>query len=190
MISGQCMKVGDVVRTLNGLSVQIEDTDMEGRLLLADALVYGQSIFKPSLVIDVATLTRGVLLATGGGAFGCFSNSSEAWRALRRAGAHCGDRAWRFPLWHYYTAQITDDPSVDLRNKGSGTATPCLGAAFLKQFVCGPWLHLDITGVGKLARAAPPYLPPRRMAGRPARTLAALLRDAATASPETKPGGC
>lgn len=177
MVSGQCMKVGDVVQALNGLSIQIENTDMEGRLMLADALVYGQAVHKPSLVIDVATLTHGVLLGTGGGAFGCFSNVGALWERAREAGAAAGDRPWRLPLWDYYHRQITDDPSVDLRNKGSGKATPCLGAAFLKRFVCCDWLHWDITGVGKVGhRQAPPYLHARRMTGRPTRTLAALLR--------------
>ncbi|XP_028177301.1 cytosol aminopeptidase-like, partial [Ostrinia furnacalis] len=85
----------------------IEDTDMEGRLMLADALVYGQALHRPALVVDVATLTHGVLLATGGGAFGCFSNSARAWACLRRAGALTGDRPWLFPLWSYYQRQIT-----------------------------------------------------------------------------------
>ncbi|XP_068617233.1 cytosol aminopeptidase-like [Battus philenor] len=178
LISGQCMKVGDVVRALNGTHIQIEDTDMEGRLMLADALVYGQAAYRPALVVDVATLTRGILLATGGGAFGCFSTGDEAWGALQHAGALSGDRPWRFPLWHYYQRQLTDDPSVDLRNRGSGTATPCLGAAFLRNFVCGEWLHLDVTGVGKLPHAAaPPYLRRKRMSGRPTRTLAYFLAE-------------
>ncbi|XP_052740865.1 cytosol aminopeptidase-like [Bicyclus anynana] len=182
MVSGQCMKVGDVVRALNGLSLQIEDTDMEGRLALADALVYGQMQYKPSLVVDVATLTRGVLLATGGGAFGCFSNSERAWAAMRDAGAATGDRPWRFPLWDYYQRQIDNDCAVDLRNKGSGMATSCIGAAFLKNFICGDWLHVDMTGVGRVTRAGPaPYLAPRRMSGRPTRTLVALLAAAADA---------
>ncbi|KAI5631060.1 cytosol aminopeptidase family, catalytic domain-containing protein [Phthorimaea operculella] len=172
MVSGQCMKVGDVVRALNGLSIQIENTDMEGRLMMSDALVYGQARHKPALVIDVATLTHGVLLATGGGAFGCFTNSEAAWRLVQASGARSGDRAWRFPLWSYYHNQLTNDMSVDLRNKGSSKAAPCLGAAFLRNFVCGDWVHWDITGVGKLAHApAPPYLDPRRMTGRPTRTL-------------------
>ncbi|XP_049872921.1 cytosol aminopeptidase-like [Pectinophora gossypiella] len=180
MISGQCMKVGDVVRALNGLSIQIEDTDMEGRLLMADALVYGQALHKPALVVDVATLTHGVLLATGGGAFGCFSNSEELWRAVRAAGAHAGDRPWRFPLWRYYQDQLTNDVSVDLRNKGSSKATPCVGAAFLRNFVCGDWVHMDIAGVGKLSHApAPPYLDTRRMTGRPTRTLVHFLQGLA-----------
>ncbi|CAB3246666.1 unnamed protein product [Arctia plantaginis] len=180
MVSGQCMKVGDIVKALNGLSIQIENTDYEGRLMMADALVYGQAIYKPSLVIDVATFTQGVLMATGGGAFGCFSNSERAWAAARAAGARCGDRPWRFPLWKYYQKQITNEPSVDLRNKGSGHATPCLGAAFLRNFICGDWLHMDITGVGKVAHfVAPPYLDPRRMTGRPCRTLTTLLENIA-----------
>ncbi|XP_026318829.1 cytosol aminopeptidase-like isoform X2 [Hyposmocoma kahamanoa] len=183
MISGQCMKVGDVVKTLNGLHVTIENTDMEGRLMLADALVYGQAVYKPSLVIDVATLTHGVLLATGGGAFGAFATSEEAWGALRHAGADSGDRPWRFPLWKYYLTQVTNEAAVDLRNQGSGRSTPCLGAAFLSNFVCCDWLHLDITGVAKLAHSiAPPYLDPLRMTGRPARALMYLLHDLSLSS--------
>ncbi|XP_075975184.1 cytosol aminopeptidase-like [Anticarsia gemmatalis] len=181
MVSGQCMKVGDVVQALNGLSIQIENTDFEGRLMMADALVYGQAVYKPSLVVDVATFTKGVLMATGGGAFGCFSNNDSAWRVVRRAGALSGDRPWRFPLWQYYHAQISNDPAVDLRNKGSGHATPCLGAAFLKNFICGDWVHMDITGVGKVAHfVAPPYLDPRRMTGRPCRTLTTMLTHIAS----------
>ncbi|XP_053604779.1 cytosol aminopeptidase-like [Plodia interpunctella] len=179
MISGQCMKVGDVVRALNGVNIQIEDTDMEGRLMLADTLVYGQTIYKPALIIDVATFTRGVLLATGGGAYGCFSNNEAAWRVLQRAGARAGDRPWRFPLWGYYRRQLVDDPSVDLRNKGSGSATSCLGAAFLQRFVCCDWMHVDVTGVGKVAHSAPPYLRKHRMSGRPTRALALALEDIA-----------
>ncbi|KAJ8723080.1 hypothetical protein PYW08_002992 [Mythimna loreyi] len=183
MVSGQCMKVGDVVTALNGLSIQIENTDMEGRLMMADALVYGQSVYKPSLVVDVATFTHGVLMATGGGAFGCFSNSEEAWHAVQCAGALAGDRPWRFPLWHYFHKQITNEPSVDLRNRGSGHATPCLGAAFLKNFICSDWVHMDITGVGKVAHSwAPPYLDTRRMTGRPTRTLAVMIQQIATNS--------
>ncbi|CAG9136515.1 unnamed protein product [Plutella xylostella] len=177
MISGQCMKVGDMVRALNNLSIQIEDTDMEGRLVLADALLYGQAAHRPALVLDVATLTHGILLATGGGAFGAFTNHAGLWGALRAAGGGAGDRPWRLPLWGYYQRQITNEPAVDLRNKGSGLATACLGAAFLKNFVCGDWLHLDITGVGKLAHSQPPYLDQRRMTGRPARTLIYLFEE-------------
>ncbi|VVC96897.1 unnamed protein product [Leptidea sinapis] len=129
MVSGQCMKVGDVVTALNGLTIQV--------------------MYKPSLVIDVATLTHGILLATGGGAFGCFSNSEALWRALQHAGSLTGDRGWRFPLWHYYRQHIHSDPAVDILNRGSGNSTPCIGAAFLQNFICGDWLHLDITGVGK-----------------------------------------
>lgn len=183
MVSGQCMKVGDVVKALNGLSIEIENTDMEGRLMMADALVYGQTLFKPAMVIDVATFTQGVLMATGGGAFGCFSNSEKAWRAVHAAGVVTGDRPWRFPLWNYFHKQITNDPAVDLRNKGSGHGTPCLGAAFLKNFVCCDWVHMDITGVGKVTEwGAVPYLQPRRMSGRPARTLAQLLHQLAACS--------
>ncbi|XP_047990784.1 cytosol aminopeptidase-like [Leguminivora glycinivorella] len=175
MISGQCMKVGDIVPALNGLNIQIEDTDMEGRLMLADALVYGQAKYRPYTIVDVATLTHGIKMATGGGCYGCFSNKEWLWECAKRAGAISGDRPWRFPLWDYYKKQIVDDPSVDLRNRGSGKATPCIGAAFLQQFVCADWLHFDITGVGKLAHDPPPYLCSKRMSGRPTRALTHTL---------------
>ncbi|XP_063381546.1 cytosol aminopeptidase-like [Cydia fagiglandana] len=180
MISGQCMKVGDIVPALNGVNIQIEDTDMEGRLMMADALVYGQARYRPYIVVDVATLTHGIKMATGGGCYGCFANKEWLWDCAKRAGALSGDRPWRFPLWEYYKRQIVDDPSVDLRNRGSGKATPCIGAAFLQQFVCTDWLHFDITGVGKLAHDPPPYLCSKRMSGRPTRALTHTLINIAT----------
>ncbi|XP_032516686.2 cytosol aminopeptidase-like isoform X1 [Danaus plexippus] len=183
MVSGSCMKVGDVLRALNGLTMQVECTAQAGRLTLADALVYGQAKHRPSLVIDLASLTRGVQLATGSAAFGVFSSSGEAWAALAQSAARAGDRGWRLPLWSYYRSMIDDDPSVDLRNRGPGTAAPCVGAAFLKNFVCAPWLHLDVSGV---SRGGTPYLPAPRAAGRPARTLAEFLTAAGTASANVK----
>ncbi|XP_041980298.1 cytosol aminopeptidase-like [Aricia agestis] len=186
MISGQCMKVGDVVTALNGLSIQIEDTDNEGRLMLADALVYGQALYKPRMLLDVATLTRGMQLATGEGAFGVFVNSPGPWAGIRRAGAATGDRPWLFPTWHFFEKRITDDPAVDLRNRGSGKASACKAAAFLKKFVCTDWMHMDVSGVGRMARNAPPYLRPGRMSGRPTRTLASYLMHAGE-QPEQQP---
>ncbi|CAG9562789.1 unnamed protein product [Danaus chrysippus] len=183
MVSGSCMKVGDVLRALNGLTMQVECTAQAGRLTLADALVYGQAKHRPSLVIDLASLTKGVQLATGSAAFGVFSSSGEAWTALAQSAARAGDRGWRLPLWTYYRTMIDDDPSVDLRNRGPGTAAPCVGAAFLKNFVCAPWLHLDVSGV---SRGGTPYLPAPRAAGRPARTLAEFLTAAGTASANVK----
>lgn len=94
--------------------------------------------------------------------------------------------SWRKNTTSFFTNIIwiiSDDPGVDLRNKGSGHATPCLGAAFLRNFICGDWIHMDITGVGKIAQfVAPPYLDPRRMTGRPCRTLIVLLSSIAQAS--------
>ncbi|XP_045449933.1 cytosol aminopeptidase-like [Melitaea cinxia] len=180
LVSGRCLKPGDVLPALNGLHVQVEDTDLESQLLLADALVYGQTVYKPSLVVDVACLTQGVPAATGGGAAAVVGNSARAWGALAAAGAREGDRPWRLPLWEYYRRQLVDDPAVDLRNKGSGTATICKGAAFLRHFVCGDWLHIDTSGV---RRGGAAYLRAERASGRPTRTLAAFLEDAAAAAP-------
>ncbi|XP_050348635.1 cytosol aminopeptidase-like isoform X1 [Nymphalis io] len=175
LVSGHCLKPGDVLPALNGLHMQVEDTDLESQLMLADALVYGQAIYKPSLVIDVASL------APVGASNACacvFTNSEHVYRGARDAGARTGDRLWRLPLWDYYRRQVRDDPAVDLRNKGSGTATICKGAAFLKHFVCGEWLHVDTSGV---RAGGAVYLRHGRAAGRPARTIAAFLADAALA---------
>ncbi|CAH2084379.1 unnamed protein product [Euphydryas editha] len=182
LVSGRCLKPGDVLPALNGLNMQVEDTDLESQLLLADALVYGQTMYKPSLVIDVACLTQGIPPATGGGAVAVLGNSAHAWDALVEAGARTGDRPWRLPLWDYYRRQVVDDPAVDLRNKGSGTATICKGAAFLRHFVCGEWLHVDTSGV---SRGGAVYLRRERASGRPARTLAAFLQAAAGSERDT-----
>lgn len=186
MPSGMAMKVGDVVMGLNGKSVRIEDTDNDGRLLLADALVYGQSTYKPRLVIDVATETSGIKAALGSSAAGVFSNSHSMWKQIRKAGIVSGDRVWRMPLWKFFTNNVTQNRTVDVANKGVGKGSACLAAAFLKEFItCVDWMHVDIEGVGmKCYDKAYPYYRKGRMTGRPTRTLIQLLYQ--LACPEKK----
>lgn len=177
MPSGMAMKVGDLVCGMNGKTIKIDNTDHEGRLMLCDALIYGQQVYKPNLIIDVSTETRGVTAALGSGASGVFSNSHTMWNEIRKAGSITGDRVWRLPLWKYYTRNVTSQKSADLTNQGLGKGSPCLAAAFLQEFiVCVDWLHLDISGTGMRCHdKVYPYLKKGRMTGRPTRTLIQLL---------------
>lgn len=177
MPSGMAMKCGDVVMGMNGKSIMITDTDNEGRLILADALVYGQTVYKPRLIVDVASLTPGVRSALGSAASGVFCNSQTMWSQVRKAGVITGDRVWRLPLWKFFTDKVTRYRSHDVNNKGEGHGSSCLGAAFLNEFVnCVDWIHFDTTGTAfRSDHKIVPYLTKGRMTGRPTRTLIQLL---------------
>lgn len=177
MPSGMAMKCGDIVMGMNGKSIMITDTDNEGRLVMADALVYGQATHKPRLIIDVASLTPGVVRALGSSASGVFCNSQTLWSQVRKAGVITGDRVWRLPLWKFYSKKVTRFRSHDVDNKGLGKGSSCLGAAFLNEFInCVDWIHFDITGVGfQSNHKVYPYLTKNRVTGRPTRTLIQLL---------------
>ncbi|KAK9711693.1 Cytosol aminopeptidase family, catalytic domain [Popillia japonica] len=186
MPSGMAMKCGDLVMSLNGKSIMIQDTDNEGRLCMADALAFGQAQYKPRLIIDLASLTPGIKHALGSAASGVFCNSQTMWSQVRKAGVITGDRVWRMPLWKFFTFKVTDYPSHDVNNRGWGYGDPCLGAAFLNEFLyCVDWIHFDITGVGMKAHdKVYPYLTHGRMTGRPTRTLIQLLYQLACPAPE------
>ncbi|XP_061439421.1 cytosol aminopeptidase isoform X2 [Rhineura floridana] len=170
MPSGKANKPGDVVKAKNGKTIQVDNTDAEGRLVLADALCYAHS-FNPRAIVDAATLTGAMDIALGSAATGVFTNSRQLWNHLYEASILTGDRVWRMPLFEHYTKQITDCQLADLNNIGkyrSGGA--CTAAAFLKEFVTVPhWAHLDIAGVMS-NKDEVPYLR-KGMAGRPTRTL-------------------
>ncbi|CAH1958634.1 unnamed protein product [Acanthoscelides obtectus] len=170
MPSGTATKPGDVVTARNGKSICVDNTDAEGRLILADALCYSADL-KPKWVIDVATLTGAMRIALGNACTGVFSNSDYLYDTLQSAGSKTGDRVWRMPLWKHYSKQICEHPSCDMNNiskKGGGGS--CTAAAFLREFVPEKtdWMHLDIAGVMGPADPAP-YL--SGMTGRPTRTL-------------------
>ncbi|XP_056643884.1 cytosol aminopeptidase-like [Diorhabda sublineata] len=177
MPSGMAMRVGDVIMSLNNKSIRITDTDNEGRLILADALIYGQGVSHPRLIIDVASLTPGVRAALGSAASGVFTNSQTMWSQVRKAGVITGDRCWRLPLWKFFIKKVTRFPSHDVDNKGLGHGSSCLGAAFLNEFIdCVDWIHFDTTGVGfHSEHKVYSYLTKGRMTGRPTRTLIQLL---------------
>lgn len=186
MPSGMSTKPGDVVTLLNAKSMAIRDIDKAGVVVLSDPLIYGQSTYKPRLVVDVATLGEGVKKAYGGGASGLFSNSHYIWKQFQRAGSLTGDRLWRMPLWQYYKKQVTDETGYDLSNDGRGLASSCLAAAILHELVpCSDWVHIDTRGTGLLTTyGIIPYLTEKYMTGRPTRTLVQFVYQ--MACPEVK----
>jgi cytosol aminopeptidase len=110
-----------------------QDTNNAGRLILADTMLYAQDVYKPQLIVDVATLTKDMQNALGGSAAGVFSNSDFMWNQIQKAGSLTGDRVWRMPLWKYYASKVTGYDHVDLSNRGRGIGgQSCLGAAFLQ----------------------------------------------------------
>lgn len=171
MPSGKANKPGDVVRAKNGKTIQVDNTDAEGRLILADALCYAHS-FNPRAIVNAATLTGAMDVALGSAATGVFTNSDWLWNQLHKASVVTGDRVWRMPLFQHYTRQVTDSQLADLNNIGkySRSGGACTAAAFLREFVTSPhWAHLDIAGV-MTNKDEVPYLR-KGMSGRPTRTL-------------------
>nr|CAB3263381.1 cytosol aminopeptidase [Phallusia mammillata] len=177
MPSSTSCKPGDVVVARNGSSIQIDNTDAEGRLLLADALNYAQDL-NPSAVIDVATLTGGIIVALGGAASGVFSNDDVLWKQLQKAAMCTGDRVWRMPLFKFYSKQVKPAQLADINNVGSGgrAGAACTAAAFLHHFIKSDtkWMHLDIASTMKSNEKDCPYLG-KGMSGRPTRTLVKFM---------------
>lgn len=178
MPSGCANKPGDVVTARNGKTIEIDNTDAEGRLILADALCYASEL-KPTAIIDVATLTGAMDIALGQAATGVFTNSMSLWQRIFQAGFDCGEKMWRMPLYEHYTEQIKSDVA-DLRNTGKKrSAGACTAAAFLKEFVeAQHWAHFDIAGVMDNSANAIPYLN-KGMSGRPTRALVEIARSLA-----------
>ncbi|XP_030841471.1 cytosol aminopeptidase-like [Strongylocentrotus purpuratus] len=173
MVNGSAVRPGDVVTAMNGKTIQVDNTDAEGRLLLADALCYATTSFKPTVVIDLATLTGAIDVALGSAATGVFTNSQQVWDMLQQASVSTGDRVWRMPLFNHYTKQVTEAHLADVSNIGkySRSGGSCTAAAFLREFVTDntKWAHLDIAGVMQ-NKDEIPYLG-KGMSGRPVRTL-------------------
>jgi leucyl aminopeptidase len=147
--SGTAIKPGDVVKSHLGKTIEIINTDAEGRLILSDALSYARR-YKPVAVIDAATLTGAVVIALGHHAIGMLGNDEALLAEVRDAGERAGERCWPLPLWDEYRELLKSDVA-DVKNSGGRAAGVIAGAWFLREFVDGfPWVHLDIAGTAYL----------------------------------------
>jgi leucyl aminopeptidase len=143
--SGTAVKPGDVVKSHLGKTIEIINTDAEGRLILCDALSYARR-FKPAAVLDAATLTGAVVVALGHHAIGMMGNDEALLAEVRDAGERAGERCWPLPLWDEYRDLVKSE-IADVRNSGGRSAGTIAGGWFLREFVDGfPWVHLDIAG--------------------------------------------
>src|SRR5947209_10986081 len=148
--SGTAVKPGDVVKSHLGKTIEIINTDAEGRLILCDALSYARR-FKPAAVLDAATLTGAVSIALGKEAIGLMGTDEALPGEVRAAGDRAGERGWPLPLWEEYRELVKSDVA-DVKNSGGRAAGTIAGAWFLREFVDGsfPWVHLDIAGTAYL----------------------------------------
>jgi len=177
-------KPGDIIYAMNGKSVEVDNTDAEGRLILSDALYYVSSEYKPHTLIDVATLTGAVVIALGEVYSAVYSTCDSLWQELYTAGEIEHERFWRMPLDEEYASQINSS-NADLCNTGGRPAGSCTAALFLKAFVDGiedkdgeaapvKWAHIDIAGSMEFTRPTP-YCE-KGMSGRPVRALVEFAR--------------
>jgi len=150
MPSGTAQKPGDVQIAMSGKSIEIINTDAEGRLVLADVIWYAAQRFKPKFMVDLATLTGAIVVALGQEYAGMFSNNDQLAERLTKAGLETGELVWRMPLAPEYDKMI-DSKFADMKNTGGSRWGGAITAAqFIKRFVDDkiPWAHLDIAGTG------------------------------------------
>jgi leucyl aminopeptidase len=147
MVDGNAQRPGDIVTALSGRTIEIVNTDAEGRLVLADAIHYTENRFKPKFIIDLATLTGAIVVALGHQQAGLFASEDALAEKLKAAGEATGELVWRMPLATDYD-KIIDSRFADVKNSGGRWAGSITAAQFLKRFVkATPWAHLDIAGV-------------------------------------------
>lgn len=174
MPSGKATKPGDVVTSMSGQTIEVLNTDAEGRLILCDALTY-VARYKPDTVIDIATLTGACIVALGSHASGLYSNDDDLAQDLLDAGQSAGDRAWQMPLWDEYNQQLKSN-FADMGNIGGAGGGSITAACFLSRFTKDyRWAHLDIAGTAWLSAG------PKGATGRPVPLLMEYLRKRATA---------
>ena len=174
MPSGSATKPGDIFTSLSGQTIEVLNTDAEGRLILCDALTYSER-FHPEAVIDIATLTGACVIALGKHATGLLTNHNPLAKELLTAGETSGDRAWQLPLWDDYQEQI-DSPFADMANVGGREAGTITAACFLSRFTKKfHWAHLDIAGTAWVSGKE------KSATGRPVRLLMQYLLDKAPA---------
>jgi leucyl aminopeptidase len=172
--SGKAYKPGDILKTLSGQTVEVINTDAEGRLILSDALAYSLR-YQPKGIIDLATLTGACVIALGDYVIGLFGNEESLLKRIEEASEKTGEKVWRLPLWDEYFDYLKSDVA-DFRNVGTRAAGAIIGAIFLSKFVEKiPWVHLDIAGPASIEKERS-YIP-RGGTGVGVRLLVQLLRD-------------
>lgn len=156
MPDGNAQRPGDIVTSASGQTIEVLNTDAEGRLVLADVLWYAQKEFKPCRIVDLATLTGAIIVALGKEHAGLFSNDDSLSEQLTAAGKAVGEPLWRMPLGEAYDRMIDSD-AADMKNVGNRNGGSITAAQFLQRFVDDgtPWAHLDIAGVTWLDKAKP-----------------------------------
>ena len=149
MVSGIAQRPGDIVKSYSGKTIEVLNTDAEGRLVLADALTYTERKFKPKLIIDLATLTGAIIISLGSEYAGLFSNNNNLSKQIIEAGNDVDEKLWRMPLHKNYD-KLINSKNADMQNinyvGGAGSTT---AAQFLQRFILNktPWAHLDIAGM-------------------------------------------
>ena len=145
MPSGRATRPGDIVKSYSGKTIEILNTDAEGRLVLCDAIAYAKS-FKPKAIVDVATLTGACIVALGSHASALYSNDDQLASSLETAANESGDKVWRMPLWEEYQGNLKSN-FADMANVGGREAGSVVAACFLSRFADNEkWAHLDIAG--------------------------------------------
>ena len=174
MPGGSAYKPGDVLRTLSGQTIEILNTDAEGRLILSDALTYACK-YKPAVIVDIATLTGACGIALGNEAIGMLGTDDRFKQKIRAAGDTTGERVWELPLWEEYYELIKSD-IADMKNTGGRAGGVITAAALLSKFVQKyPWVHLDIAAMAWTEKERP--YTPKGATGIGVRLLTQFLRD-------------
>lgn len=170
---GAANKPGDVVTSMAGITIEILNTDAEGRLILCDALTYTEQTYDPAVCIDMATLTGAIVVALGGYPTGLFANAPGLARSLTQAGEQIGDRVWEMPLWPEYEDHIRSECAdiANIATVGGRDGGAIIGASFLHKFTKKmKWAHLDIAGTAWKGK---------RSTGRPVPLIVQYLLNAA-----------
>ena len=177
MPGGNAQRPGDIVKSYSGKTIEVLNTDAEGRLVLADALSFTEKKFKPKFIIDLATLTGAIIISLGEEYAGLFSNNDELSNKIFECGKKIGEKVWRLPLDENYN-KLMDSPVADMQNINySGGAGSITAAQFLQRFIINrtPWAHLDIAGMAFSKKAA--NLNPSGATGFGVRLLNKLIED-------------
>jgi len=158
MPGGNAQRPGDVVTSMSGQTVEVINTDAEGRLVLADAVTYVQRNFKPSVIVDLATLTGAILISLGHEWAGLFSNNDDLADKLQRAGEETGDKLWRMPLAEPFD-RLIDSPIADMKNVGPREGGSITAAQFIQRFIENgvKWAHIDMAGKAWADKASATY---------------------------------